>query len=128
MRAGGLIVTVAAVALAGCAAGTSSGEAAAVPSKACGGYHVVIDNTGRADAAVSLNDEAVTTVAAGHSADIAQYGEFPAPRMPWDLKVTRTTDGAVLLTAHLENDGSDGRRVSVGDDPVAEAALSPYTC
>ena len=128
MRAGGLIGIVVALALAGCAGGTSSGGAAPVPSKACGGYHIVVDNTGHADVAVSLNDQAVTTVAAGQSADIAQYGQYPAPAMPWDLKLTRATDGAVLLTAHLANDGSDGRRVSVGDAPVAEPALSAYTC
>jgi hypothetical protein len=38
------------------------------------------------------------------------------------------TDGAVLFTAHLENDGSDGRRVRVTDSPGDEVALGDYTC
>jgi hypothetical protein len=123
MRAGGLIGTVVALALAGCAGGPSSGGAD--PVAACGGFHIVVHNTGQADVAVSLNDQAVTTVAAGQSADIAEYGQYPAPAMPWDLKVTRAADGAVLLTAHLANDGSDARRVSVGDAPVD---VSAYAC
>jgi len=75
-----------------------------------------------------MNGQAVTTVPAGQRADIAEYGEFPAPAMPWDLKVTRTTDGTVLLTAHVVKDGSDQGQVSVGDAPAAEVALSSYTC
>ena len=71
------------------------------------------------------DDQAVTTVAAGQSADIAEYGQYPAPAMPWDLEVTRAADGAVLLTAHLASDGSDARHVSVGDAPVA---VSASTC
>lgn len=128
MRAGVVIGLVVALALTGCAGGTPPARSAPVPSPGCGGFHLAVRNTGHADAAVSMNGQAVTTVPAGKRVVIAEYGEFPAPAMPWDLRVTRTTDGAVLLTAHVVKDGSDQGQVSVGDAPAAEVALSSYTC
>jgi hypothetical protein len=101
---------------------------APAPSKACGGFHIVIDNVGHAGVAVYLNDDLMTTVDPGDTVDIGQWGSYGAPHMPWDLALTRVTDHALLLAMHLEDDGSDGRRVKVGDTPVDQAAVTDYIC
>lgn len=99
-----------------------------IPSKACGGYHIVIDNVGQSAIAVRINGKAITTVKPGGTADIAQFGLYSSPAMPWDVAATRVKDKALLFTAHLDNDGTDGRRVQVGDKPQGAAALTPFVC
>jgi hypothetical protein len=103
-----------------------------VASGSCLGNHFVIDNVGRSDVEVRFNGNLVTTVNPGQTADIAQYpdqpgyGLFKVPPLPWEVQVTRVTDGAVLLAIHLTDDGTDGRRFEVGDVAVAEAAGVAY--
>ncbi len=75
-----------------------------------------------------MNGEAITTVEPGGTADIAQYGNYPAPAMPWEVDATRVKDGAVVFTAHLDNDGTDGRRVQVDDALAGDLALTLFVC
>ena len=98
------------------------------PSKGCGGYHIVIDNKATAEIRVRINGELVTSAKPGHTADIAQWGSFPVPAMPWDVEVTRASDKKVLLVVHLDNDGTDGRRVQVADRVAAGEGMTSFTC
>jgi hypothetical protein len=122
------------VALAGCApagpasSGAAAPSVAAAPSKACGGYHIAIANAGTSELEVRINGQPVTTVVPGATANIAEYGEYPAPPMPWDVAAISRQDGAVVFSAHLVNDGSDGRWVRVGDRPADEVALALFVC
>lgn len=88
---------------------------------------------GQSDAEVRLNGNLVTTVRPGQTTDIDQHiqglrGQAYVPPMPWDVKVTRVSDGAVLLTIHLTDDGTDGRFFQVGEVPDAVASGVAYVC
>jgi hypothetical protein len=99
-----------------------------IPSKACGGYHLVVENAARSEIAVSFNEHPVITIQPGQTADIAQWGATPVPPMPWDVYVRRVGDDVVLLQMHVEDNGTDGQRVKVEDIPDQVAAVSSYTC
>jgi hypothetical protein len=106
----------------------SKQPATVIPSKACGGYHLVIENATRSEIAVSFNKQPVITIQPGQTADIAQWGNYPVPLMPWDVVAGRVADGVVLLQMHVEDDSTDGQRVRVEDIPDQVAAVSPYIC
>jgi hypothetical protein len=127
------LAVLATLSIAGCAAGAPSSASGGsspvpVPSKACGGFHLLVTNAGTSAIAVRLNGQAITTVEPGGTADIAQYGNHPAPAMPWEVDARRVKDGAVVFTAHLDNDGTDGRRVQVSDALAGDLALTPFVC
>ncbi len=88
---------------------------------------------GQSDAEVRLNDKLVTTVRPGQTTDIDQHfqglrGQAYVPPMPWDVKVTRVSDGAVLLAIHLTDDGTDGQFFQVGYAPAAGSSGVAYVC
>jgi hypothetical protein len=112
-------------AAAGCGLGVNP---TVIPSKACGGYHIVIENAAQSEISIRINDEAVTTAAPGQTIDIAQIGNYAVEPMPWDVEVRRVADGTVLFSAHLVNDGSDGRQVRVTDSPGDQVTLRDYIC
>jgi hypothetical protein len=97
-------------------------------SKACGGYHLAIDNLGGSEIMVRINGSRVTSIEPGETADIAQWGTYSVPLMPWDVELRRLSDGVVVLSLHVVDDGTDGRRVRVGDTPVESAPTSAYVC
>jgi hypothetical protein len=101
---------------------------AVIPSKACGGYHLVVENAASSDISVIFNEQPVITIQPGRTADIAQRGIYPVPLMPWDVEARRVADGVVLLQMHLEDDGTGGQRVRVEDTPDQLAAVSLYIC
>ncbi len=91
------------------------------------GPTVVIENVGQSPVAVLINGafawvyingEPKQTIPAGATAQLNNYAEMPP--LPLDLEVTRSTDGVVLLTAHLVDDS--GPRFEVGDVAVARAS------
>jgi hypothetical protein len=112
------------------AAGVAFGATRLIPSssKACGGYHLAIDNGSGSEVAIVINGQPVRNLPADQSADISEWGNWHAGAMPWDVEVTRITDGVVLLTAHLTNDGSDGRRVRIEPAPQSQTNMAGYTC
>lgn len=122
---------------AACTASGSTPSPTATPlpvaSHACGGYHLMLSIVGQSDAEVRLNGNLVTTVRPGQTTDIDQHiqglrGQAYVPPMPWDVAVTRVSDGTVLLTIHLTDDGTDGRFFQVGDVPAAGASGVAYVC
>lgn len=97
-------------------------------NKACGGYHLIVDNTGTAEITVIVNNQPILRVPPSQSRDISEWGNYHAgPADPWVVEVERTNDGTVLMSTVLFNDGSDGRRVEVGD-PSSDVAWSGYGC
>ena len=112
----------------GCAGQTGPTGPTFAPSKACGGFHVVIANTGPSPIEVRLNTKHIADVAAGDTADIPEYGNYGAPTMPWDVEVIRIADGAVLLATRLGDDHTDGRRFEIASAPLTGDASTPYVC
>jgi hypothetical protein len=98
------------------------------PSKACGGFHVVIENATGARLLVSFNGDLVTEVKAGATAGIAQYGSYRVPEMPWAVEVVRSIDAVVVFSGSFRADGTDGVRVHIESEPVAGASTSPFVC
>ena len=97
-----------------------------IPSKACGGFHVVIDNVGGSAVSVALNGTILAEVKPGDTLNLAQWGSSGVPLMPWQVQVTRVADATVLLAVRLIDDGTDGRRFKVGDAPSDVATA--YVC
>jgi hypothetical protein len=97
-------------------------------SKACGGYHVAIDNGSGSEISIVINDQSIGNLAANQTADISEWGNMHAGAMPWNLEVTRISDGLALLTVQITNDGSDGRRIRIEASPQSQANMSPYSC
>jgi|WetSurMetagenome_2_1015567.scaffolds.fasta_scaffold1066572_1 hypothetical protein len=97
-------------------------------SKACGGYHVAIENATESELAISFNGQPITTIKSRETVSIAQWGGIRVPLMPWDVEAKRASDGLPLLTIHLEDDSSDGRHVKVEDPPAKVASVDPYMC
>ena len=120
------------LATAGCAAAgtTPSATAPQMPAatKACGGFHLVLDNVGQADIEVRINGALVTTVTSRENANISRLSNRNVPNMPWNVRITRVTDGATLLAVQLTDDGTDGRHFQVGDAPIAQATGGAYIC
>jgi hypothetical protein len=114
----------------GLAAGAIFGATRLIPgaSKACGGYHIVIDNGSGSEVAIVIAGQPIRNLPADQTADISEWGNWHAGAMPWDVGVTRTSDGLVLLTVHLANDGSDGRRLRIEPAPQSQARMADYTC
>lgn len=111
-------------------AGVVFGATRLIPqsTKACGGYHIVIDNGSGSEVAIEVNGQAITYLPRDQTADISEWGNWHAGAMPWDVLVTRTSNGQALLTIHLTDDGSDGHRVRVEPAPQPQANLASYTC
>jgi hypothetical protein len=125
MRGRSVVAVIATVVMVATIAGCHGGPGA---SKACGGYHVAIENATDSELAISFNGQPVTTVKSRETVSIAQWGGIRVPLMPWDVEAKRASDGVVLLTIHLEDDSSDGRRVKVEDPPAKVASVHAYLC
>ena len=97
------------------------------PSKACGGYHLMVLNRAPVQVEIRFNGSLMTTLQTDISADIPQWGST-TPLMPWDVEISRATDHVVLLRLHLTDDGSDGRSIEVVDSPAASPVLTAYEC
>jgi hypothetical protein len=111
-------------------AGVAWGVTRLVPhaTKACGGYHIVIDNGSGSEVALAVNGQTIRNLPRDETADISEWGNWHAGAMPWDLVVTRMPDGQPLLAVHLEDDGTDGRRVRLEQTPQSQADLAAYSC
>jgi hypothetical protein len=123
-----LAVAMLAVVIALAATGCSAVGGGPQPSKACGGFHLVVRNAGATAVAVSFNRQSITTIEPGQAEAIAEFGPRNPPTMPWDVVISRITDGVVLLSLHVVNDGSDGQSVTVSDQPLPSSPLTAYTC
>jgi hypothetical protein len=111
-------------------AGVAYGVTRLVPNatKACGGYHIVIDNGSGSEVTLAVNGQNIRDLPPDQTADISEWGNWHAGAMPWDLVVTRMPDGQTLLAVHLVDDGSDGRRARLERAPQSQANLVAYTC
>jgi hypothetical protein len=127
MMRGVILLLTVALAVGGCSA-QSGGGGAPQPTKACGGFHVIIANVGSSAVEVRFNAIRITEVQPHESADIPQWGQYAVPSMPWDVEVVRTSDGTVLLSAHEVDDGTDGRRFEVASSPISADAFTPFVC
>lgn len=114
--------------LAGCAMAGSSPTPSPGNSKACGGYHLAIENLAGTTISVEFNGQHITNVASGTTADIAQWGVFAVPSMPWNIEISRADDASILLALRLVDDGMDGRRLTVVDPPAPTPDLMAYLC
>jgi hypothetical protein len=90
---------------------------------------VILTNVGHSPVAVRINDAFVwayvggepwQTIPAGATAQLDNWDELP--RLPWDLEVTRSPDGVVLLAVHVVDKTS--LSFDVGDAPDASASPS----
>jgi hypothetical protein len=96
---------------------------------ACGGYHLIVDNTGTAEVTVIIDGRPILRVPPRQTGDASEWGNNSVGAAdPWVVVVERTNDGAVLMSTVLFNDGSDGRRVEVGDPSSDSVAWSGYAC
>ncbi len=123
------IVVVVAIAVAGIVAAGAAVTSSRLftGQKACGGFHVVLENASGSAVELRINDLLITTVQPNESANVAEYGGGAGP-MPWDVRAIRANDGAVLATGHFEDDGSDGRTIRVLDTSGGHAAIVNYSC
>ena len=118
---------------AGAAGCTAAGGSSTYPPprplpSGCGGPSVIITN-GHSPVAVRIDDafvwayvsgEPEQTIPAGATAQLDNWDGLPRP--PWDLEVTRSPDGVVLLSVHVVDETSVS--FDVGDAPDVSASPS----
>ena len=119
---------------AGAAGCTAAGGSSTYPPprplpSGCGGPSVIITNVGHSPVAVRIDDafvwayvsgEPEQTIPAGATAQLDNWDGLPRP--PWDLEVTRSPDGVVLLSVHVVDETSVS--FDVGDAPDVSASPS----
>jgi hypothetical protein len=103
---------------------SASAVASVVPvvlaSAACGGYHLIVVNTGSGDVELLLNGRTITTVAAGHTVDVAEFGQLDAPPRPWDVVIRTSADHHILDQRQIAAEGAGGGlTVTVNADGLA---------
>jgi hypothetical protein len=100
---------------------------AAVPSKACGGYHIHVVNRSTGAVRVFVNGARLATVEAGAEGDWGQWLAQGLPAMPWDV-VVQPSEGTVLAGELVVEDRSERKAITVRDPGGATAAITDYTC
>jgi len=86
------------------------------PSLACGGFHLVVINRTPARVLVWINDARITDVAPEAMIEIVEMFWRPQlPSLPWDVQITRQSDGTQLLSRHFAA-GEEGAKLVVYDE------------
>ncbi len=96
--------------------------------KACGGFHVVIENATGFALRISINGEPVVDVDQGATPNVAQFGNYRVPAMPWRVEVSRIPDQVPIYANTFQADGTDGVRVRLEVSPAVPASPSPFSC
>src|SRR3990172_2489780 len=92
------------------------GTATPRPSMACGGFHLVVINRTPGRVLVWINDARITDVAPEAMIEIVEMFWRPQlPLLPWDVQITRQSDGTELLSRHFAA-GEEGARLVVYDE------------
>jgi hypothetical protein len=88
----------------GCAISGAATLPPSIPlaSSACGGFHLTVANKTAGPVSVEVNGDSVGSIAAGESTTLVQGLSPEVGRMPWNVVVTRSSDGAALASIRYE--------------------------
>lgn len=94
------------------------------PSLACGGFHLLVVNRTSGGVLVWINEARITKLAPEAMVEIVEMFWRPElPPLPWDVQISRQSDGAELLSRHF-GAGEEGAKLVVYDQNV-DLALGP---
>jgi hypothetical protein len=100
------------------AADPPTAPAHAVPSNACGGFHLKVVNAGTDRIGVNIKGEYLITVEAGESTTLTEWlPPQPKPPMPWTVTFSES-DGRKLATIDLT--GPIDQKVAVEDGQIRQ--------
>jgi len=91
----------------------------AMPSNACGGFHLRIVNDRPAAVRVTLNGEWNTVVEAQSTETLVQFFLAGQPVLPWDVEITDGATGQQLFTSTMP--GPVDQQVTLSDDGAVQS-------